>query len=364
MNEPPDSRPQQAANGLRLLVLFPVVIAVGGVLMLATKLSFRFHQITEPPAQDYPPNPSPRAGASGQPIVPAIARPKGSSQAATATNDRVSSPISASPAPSVSAFPAALVAVNPPPTAASVRPLAPQTFSGTVRAVQDLQLNGIVGRVFLKGTPPPEKEIPVDPTCGKFAPGNAQFKTRFFVTDKDGGLADVFVWLFDFSGPVPEPPVTPLEIRQRGCEYLPYISAARAGQTVRVFNDDPLLHNVHPTPNVPGNPERNLAQLPNGAPLDFIFNKPEVWLRFKCDVHPWMFSYVSVVPHPFFAVTGTNGSFVIPEPPPGDYQLQILHRKTESRLVKLSVHKGRRLAVSITFDLEKAAQGEITVTEE
>ena len=37
----------------------------------------------------------------------------------------------------------------------------------------------------------------------------------------------------------------------------------------------------------------------------------------KCDVHPWMQSYMGVFSHPFFAVTGGDGKFTIANLPAG-----------------------------------------------
>lgn len=359
MHEPPDPRPQQAANGLRLLVLIPVLIAVGGVLMLATKLSFRFSQIEEPPAQDYPPNPNPRAGASGQPILPAAARPKDRRPAPFVTD--VIAPSPAPAAPKAKAATTEPLAQAPPVLAPTVVPPLSETFSGTVRATQDLPANGIVGRVFLKGTPPPETQVPVDPACGML---NPRVMTRFYVVGTNSGLADVFVVIKELPPGRWTLPETPVEIHQRGCEYQPYINAAMAGQAIRVFNDDSTLHNVHPTPTSPENVESNRAQLPGGAPLDFRFAEPEPFLRFKCDVHPWMFAYVSVVAHPFFAVSAADGSFALPEPAPGRYKVQFNHRKAGTQEVEVNVSSGKRVVVNISYNSNQPGKGEVSVTEE
>jgi hypothetical protein len=61
--------------------------------------------------------------------------------------------------------------------------------------------------------------------------------------------------------------------------------------------------------------------------LNFSFPTAESFLRFKCDVHPWMFSYVTVLDHPYFAVSGKDGSFTIKNVPPGKYTLVAMHRK-------------------------------------
>ena len=61
-----------------------------------------------------------------------------------------------------------------------------------VASLTSAQAADITGRITLKGTPPPEKEIPLDPTCGKLWP-NEKPKTRFYMVGADNGLGDVFV---------------------------------------------------------------------------------------------------------------------------------------------------------------------------
>jgi plastocyanin len=186
----------------------------------------------------------------------------------------------------------------------------------------------ITGKVTLKGTPQPEKEIaPLkeDPNCGKLH--TTPVKTRFYVVGSDGGLADTVVMLKGITGKSTGSSADPLVIDQKGCEYVPYICVAQTGQKVVVKNSDPVLHNIHPTPTAPGNKEENKAQMPGGADLTFTFSAPETFLRFKCDVHPWMFSYVTVTDHPYAAVSGKDGTFTIKNVPPGKYTIVALHRK-------------------------------------
>jgi plastocyanin len=186
----------------------------------------------------------------------------------------------------------------------------------------------ITGKITLKGTPPPEKPIdPLknDPNCGKLVTGTPT--TRFYVVGKGGELADAVVYLKGISGKSTGPSAAPIVIDQVKCEYTPYITAVQTGQKIRVKNSDPVLHNVHTTPAVAGNEEKNMAQMPGAADLEFAFPKAEDFLRFKCDVHPWMFSYVTVVDHPYYAVTGADGTFKIANVPAGKYTLVALHRK-------------------------------------
>jgi hypothetical protein len=190
----------------------------------------------------------------------------------------------------------------------------------------------ITGKITLQGNPPPEKELPLDPACGKLHDNKPT--TRFYVVSAGKGLADVFVYLKDAKagGALGKPGL----LDQKGCEYTPYVSGLQTKQKLLVRNSDPVLHNIHPTPAVAGNKEVNRAQLPKSPDLEFTFDNPEIMLRFKCDVHPWMFSYVSVVDHPYFAVTDKDGNFKIENVPAGEYTLEAVHRKagTQSKKVK------------------------------
>ena len=186
----------------------------------------------------------------------------------------------------------------------------------------------ITGKVTLSGTPPPEKEIaPLkdDATCGKLTTGTPM--TKFFVVGANKELADVVVVVKGLEGKSTGASAAPAVVDQKGCEYVPQILAVQTGQKISVKNSDPVMHNVHSTPAVAGNTEENKGQMAGAADLNFSFAKPENFLRFKCDVHPWMFSWVTVVDHPYFAVTSKDGSFTIKDVPPGKYKVVALHRK-------------------------------------
>lgn len=206
----------------------------------------------------------------------------------------------------------------------------------------------ITGKITLKGTPPPERDLPLDPNCGKIHPTK---KTRLYVVGKEGQLADTFVYLKDgLSGkkfPLPE---KPLLIDQVGCEYDPYVSGAMVNQKILVRNSDPVLHNVHIIPAVAGNKESNTAQLPKGKDLEYSFAKVESFLKFKCDVHPWMFSYVTVLEHPYFSVSGADGTFKIANVPPGKYTVEAVHRKAGKQTMDIEVKEGGTKDVNFTLE--------------
>src|SRR2546426_4115365 len=186
----------------------------------------------------------------------------------------------------------------------------------------------ITGKITLNGKPPPEKEItPLkdDPNCGKLHTTTPT--THFYVVGPNGELADVIISVQGAPGKSAGASAPPVVLDQKGCEYVPQILAVQTEQKIIVKNSDPVLHNIHDLPTVAGNKEQNMAQMPGGADLTFSFSKPEDFLKFKCDVHPWMFAWISVFDHPYFAVSAKDGTFKIANVPAGKYTVKAAHRK-------------------------------------
>src|SRR3972149_4709237 len=99
-------------------------------------------------------------------------------------------------------------------------------ITGLAAAAQVASAGDLTGNINLKGTPPPEKEITQikdDANCGKLH--TATVKTRFYVVGGKGELADVFVTLKGISGKSAGASAEPIVIDQKGCEYLPYVTA-------------------------------------------------------------------------------------------------------------------------------------------
>jgi plastocyanin len=182
-------------------------------------------------------------------------------------------------------------------------------------SVPTLSAADITGKVKLDGTPKPEVEIQMDATCGKMHSGG-KVTTRHYVVGADKGLANVFVYIKQGAQKTPAAADSKPMIDQVGCMYEPYVIGAVAGQDVAFKNSDSVLHNVHATPKI--NKEFNFAEPLKGQVISKKFEQPEVMVRVKCDVHPWMFSYVGVTDHPYFAVTDKDGNFTIKNVPAGN----------------------------------------------
>jgi plastocyanin len=218
-------------------------------------------------------------------------------------------------------------------------------------AVHGALAGDITGTISLKGTPPAEKDIvPLkeDPNCGKLY--SSMPTTRFYVVGAKGELADVVVALQGVEGKSAGDSAPPAVLDQKACEYVPQIMAVQTGQKVVVKNSDQVLHNVHDVPTDPGNSEMNKAQLPGSADLTFILNKPEMFVKFKCEVHPWMFAWVSVFDHPYFAISAKDGTFKIANVPPGKYTIKAFHRKAGEATQQIEVKAGEPAKVDFTLE--------------
>jgi plastocyanin len=216
------------------------------------------------------------------------------------------------------------------------------TLIAVVGVAGPLLAGDFTGNVTLKGTPPAEKVIdPLknDVNCGKLVTGTPT--TTHYVVGAKGELANAVVIVKGVPGAKSSgASAAAAVVDQKTCIYHPHIFAVQTGQKILIKNSDPVLHNVHATPTVEGNPQSNMAQMAGGPDLTLAFDKPEQFLRFKCDVHPWMFAYATVVDHPYFAVTGADGTFKISGLPAGKYTVEVAHRKAGTTTQEVEITAG------------------------
>jgi plastocyanin len=204
----------------------------------------------------------------------------------------------------------------------------------------------IAGTVTFAGTPPKPRPLKMDsdPLCAQEAGATSDV----LVVGPGNGIQNVFVYVKDGLGSRRYAvPATPVLLDQKGCRYIPHVFGVQVGQTVQVSNSDPLVHNVHALPKA--NREFNFGQPAKTPPVPRVFNEPEIGMLFKCDVHGWMNAYANVVPHPFFAVTGADGSFEIKGLPPGSYTLELWHEVLGTQTLPVTVDAAAPAKVSASF---------------
>lgn len=208
----------------------------------------------------------------------------------------------------------------------------------------------IKGTAKFVGKTPRMKAIKMaaDPICA--TKHEIPAKTEWLVAGLNGELKNVFVYIKEGLGdrkfPVPEEPVT---IDQRGCLYRPHVLGVQTGQPIEILNSDGTLHNVHGLPKKPGNDRFNEAMPAARKKITKTFNTPEVLVKIKCDVHPWMGCWVGVLDHPYYDVTDAGGSFELKDLPPGTYTVEAVQERLPPQTETLTIKGDETVTVDFLF---------------
>lgn len=164
----------------------------------------------------------------------------------------------------------------------------------------------------------------------------------------DGRVQNALVYIKDGLGTrVFAVPTEPVSVNQKGCIFLPRVVGVQVDQPLKFLNSDALAHNVHGFAQTAK--PWNVSLGVKGMNRTIKADKPETVIEVKCDVHPWMRAYVGVFSHPYFAVSGTDGSFTFRNLPPGEYTLEAWHERFGKRLQKVSLGEKETKEVEVKF---------------
>jgi plastocyanin len=117
-------------------------------------------------------------------------------------------------------------------------------------------------------------------------------------------------------------PVEHATVDQRNQIFTPHTVVILRGTTVDFLNSDHVAHNVY-WPSVSSNKalRHSLTIVSPGQKKSFQFDNLGT-AQILCNLHIEMLGYVVVVPTPYFALTGNDGTFTIKDVPPGTYTLK------------------------------------------
>jgi plastocyanin len=205
----------------------------------------------------------------------------------------------------------------------------------------------IKGVVKFEGIPPKASLISMaaDPSCAKQHPGSI-FSAEVII-NSGGGLQNVLVFIAEGVGDRTfEVPKEPVVISQKGCLYQPHVLVVQANQAFQVVNNDPTSHNIHPMP--ANNREWNKAE-PPGAKMEEAFSREEIAIPVKCNIHPWMRGYIAVLKNPYFVLTKQDGSFELPNLPPGTYTIKAWHEKLGTATQTVTIGANQTKEISFVF---------------
>lgn len=215
---------------------------------------------------------------------------------------------------------------------------APQTVAGYT--VQPGPGGTVSGKVLYDGKPVKPRKVTV--TQDRSACGN--MKEMEPVEIKDGGVADAVVWIDDitkgknFSFPAPS-------LDQKGCMFIPHVLVMAPGE-LKVINSDQAAHNVHIFSKA--NRAFNQVMPPGSDPLTISLFRPDTVIV-RCDVHNWMQGYVVVAKNPYYALSGSGGSFSLADVPPGTYHLSVWQETLGTKTQEITVEAGKTATANFTL---------------
>lgn len=208
----------------------------------------------------------------------------------------------------------------------------------------------ITGAIRFVGTAPTRDKVKMDadPVCQQ--QHSTPVLSEEVAVNDNGALKNVLVYVKEGAKGSFPAPATPVKLDQAGCWYAPRVFGIQAGQPLEIVNSDATLHNVNAKPLL--NAPFNIAQPVKGMKTTKTFAKPELGVKFKCNVHPWMSAYAGVFDHPFFSVSGADGSFAITGLPAGTYTIEAWHEKYGAQTQTVTVADGESATIELTFEAQ------------
>jgi plastocyanin len=190
-----------------------------------------------------------------------------------------------------------------------------------------------------RGAAPKRTPLKAD-TDAQLAAKDPDFNSEeWIVNARNGGIKNVIIWLgpeltsaqekeladagklktiasfkaADIHPALAKPEKPAVEIDQPCCRFIPHIVLARAGQDMVIKNSAPVSHNAW------------WVSVKNGEFNPIITSKGEHVVKnlvaetgmitIKCSIHKWMYAWVRVFDHPYFALTDDDGNFEIKNAP-------------------------------------------------
>jgi hypothetical protein len=181
------------------------------------------------------------------------------------------------------------------------------------------------GKFTFDGAPPTMPPYAVNKDQATCAPGGQAPLQQFLLVDSGSkGIANVAIFarkasrVHEGSGPRTEPVL----FDQKECVFLTHMLGVTTGQPIDIRNSDNVGHNTA----ISGQNGFNQT-IASGATTPFVAKKEEsAPVPVRCSIHPWMISYMLPRENAYFAITGPDGSFEIPNLPAGEkLEVQVWH---------------------------------------
>lgn len=183
----------------------------------------------------------------------------------------------------------------------------------------------VQGTVQLEGAAPAPATVTIEPKRGSHSTegcGSLTKRSQRLLVDPRGGVQNAVVWVETSAEPLNDPMGDSIMLTQRECEFDPHVVVVPPGKSLSINNADPLVHNVRMFRGSDRIAEE--WQHPHAGDLLMRFPAPGRYL-IRCGVHSWMYAWVIVAEHRYYAVTDGAGRFTIPDLAAGRYTLRVWH---------------------------------------
>lgn len=211
-----------------------------------------------------------------------------------------------------------------------------------VAAVEEVQIDWdgkfatLKGNITIDGAVPTNPFLDVNKDLSVCKPGGGQVANEIVTVGADGkSLANVLVYADVPSEWCHESMINntdTVEFDQKNCLFLNRIFPMQTTQTLKILNSDRVGHNasMKPSKNQEYNPNiaggGNAVYPPGGGTL----KQEKSPFPVSCAAHPWMQSYMIFRSNGYFAVTGDDGSFELPNLPAGvPVKVTVWHEATK-----------------------------------
>ena len=135
----------------------------------------------------------------------------------------------------------------------------------------------------------------------------------------------------------------PVIVSQKNIQFNPPFTVVSRGQTVQFPNDDTVAHSVFSVS--PAKPFQ-LGIFEEGARRSVIASRAGV-VDVQCALHPQMAARLLVVDSAQYAVVQANGTFTIPNVPPGRQRIKAWH--AEGAIAEMAVDVAPDGATMVSF---------------
>jgi plastocyanin len=179
------------------------------------------------------------------------------------------------------------------------------------------------------------------------APRAGEVRGRLTVLDQHSAeaedVAQAVVWL---DGTGAQQPLT-AEITTSKKAFSPHVLVVPVGSTISFPNHDPFNHNVF---SLSEEQPFDLGLYGRGETRSVRFARAGI-IRVYCNVHAQMSALIVVRDNPRFTQPASDGSFVLPQVPPGHYQLHAWHERADAETAQpLDVPAGGLDGVALQLD--------------